>query len=324
MRREARGWETRRMKKPTLLGITILVAGIAAAGAQAQTTSTPATSTKPAASATAAGSQTSTTTPKAGTTGTTKAPASKTGTATKPGAAPLTLKTEREKASYAIGQNIGNAMKRDAVDLDPAVLARGLRDALTGQKSLMTEEEMKTTLAAFAGEVRKKAMDKAAAEAAANKKSGDAYLAVNKTKPGVVTLPSGLQYRVITEGTGPKPKADDTVECQYKGTLLTGEEFDSSYKRGQSAKFEVDRVIKGWSEALQLMPVGSKWELVVPSDLAYGQRGAGGEIGPNSTLKFEVELVGIEPKAEKKEEAAPKADAAPKVEPAKPAGPPNR
>ena len=132
-----------------------------------------------------------------------------------------------------------------------------------------------------------------------NKKEGDAFLAANKTKDGVVTLPSGLQYKILTQGTGPKPTPTDSVVCNYKGTLLNGTEFDSSYKRGQPATFPVGGVIKGWTEALQLMPVGSKWQLFVPSDLAYGQRGPGGGIGPNSTLVFEVELISIKSKPPK-------------------------
>ena len=130
----------------------------------------------------------------------------------------------------------------------------------------------------------------------ANKKEGEAFLADNKTKPGVVALPSGLQYKILTEGTGAKPTAGDSVVCNYRGTLINGKEFDSSYKRGQPATFPVGRVIKGWTEALQLMPVGSKWQLFIPSDLAYGASGAGGDIGPNATLIFEVELISIQGK----------------------------
>jgi FKBP-type peptidyl-prolyl cis-trans isomerase FklB len=129
-----------------------------------------------------------------------------------------------------------------------------------------------------------------------NKKAGDAFLAANKTKEGVVTLPSGLQYKILKEGTGPKPTPADSVVCNYRGTLIDGKEFDSSYKRGQPATFPVGQVIKGWTEALQLMPVGSKWQLFVPPDLAYGDRGAGPDIGPGATLIFEVELISIKGK----------------------------
>jgi FKBP-type peptidyl-prolyl cis-trans isomerase len=137
-----------------------------------------------------------------------------------------------------------------------------------------------------------------------NKKEGAEFLEANKTKEGVVTLPSGLQYKILTEGTGPKPAASDTVVCNYRGTLISGTEFDSSYKRGQPASFPVNGVIKGWTEALQLMPVGSKWQLFVPAELGYGDRGAGGEIGPGATLIFEVELLSIQGKD--KSEVAPK------------------
>jgi FKBP-type peptidyl-prolyl cis-trans isomerase FklB len=131
-----------------------------------------------------------------------------------------------------------------------------------------------------------------------NKKEGEAFLAANKTKEGVVTLPSGLQYKVLKAGTGPKPSANDSVVCNYRGTLLDNTEFDSSYKRGQPATFPVGKVIKGWTEALQLMPVGSKWQLFIPSELAYGPRGAGPDIGPNATLIFEVELLSIQGKGQ--------------------------
>ncbi len=157
-------------------------------------------------------------------------------------------------------------------------------------------------------DVRKKQEEKAKLVGDANKKSGDAFLAANKTKPGVVALPSGLQYKILTAGTGPKPTAADTVVCNYKGTLLDGKEFDSSYKRGQPATFPVGQVIKGWTEALQLMPVGSKWELFIPAELAYGPRAAGPDITPNSTLVFEVELLSIKPKDEAPKAGEPKAE----------------
>jgi FKBP-type peptidyl-prolyl cis-trans isomerase len=155
---------------------------------------------------------------------------------------------------------------------------------------------VKDTMVALQAELRTKQEEKVKQEGVVNKTAGDAFLAANKTKPGVVVLPSGLQYKIITTGTGPKPPAADTVVCNYKGTLLDGTEFDSSYKRGKPAEFPVGQVIKGWTEALQLMPVGSKWDLYIPSDLAYGERGAGGVIGPNAALTFEVELLSIKPK----------------------------
>jgi FKBP-type peptidyl-prolyl cis-trans isomerase len=201
-----------------------------------------------------------------------------------------------------IGRNVGDGLKRDAVDYDADVLARGLKDALSGGKLLLTDDEAKAALAALSAGVQKhqqEAVEK-------KKKDGEAFLAANKAKPGVVVLPSGLQYKVIQQGTGPKPTAADTVQCNYKGTLLDGTEFDSSYKRGQPATFPVGQVIKGWTEALQLMPVGSKWELYIPSSLAYGERGTnGGPIGPNETLVFEVELMSIQPKPQAPAAAQP-------------------
>jgi FKBP-type peptidyl-prolyl cis-trans isomerase FklB len=248
-------------------------------------------------------------------------------TAAKPAApAPLVLKTQQEKASYAIGANIGRGMKKDGVQIDSRVLSRGISDALAGRKLAMTDEEMQAALTTLQAEVRKKLEAEAAAAAAANKAAGDQFLAANKTKEGVVTLPSGLQYKILKAGTGPKPTAADQVECNYKGTLVDGTEFDSSYKRGQPATFPVGQVIKGWTEALQLMPVGSKWELFVPSNLAYGERGAGQRgadvIGPNSTLIFEVELLSIKEKPQAKPateakpgDPAPQSDAKPQADP---------
>jgi FKBP-type peptidyl-prolyl cis-trans isomerase FklB len=231
-----------------------------------------------------------------------QAPAAKSGTtpATKPGQAAAAkkpdtfeLKTDKDKASYAIGMNIGQNLRKQGEVIDATVVQRGMKDALAGNKTLMTEDEAKAALMTLQASMRKKQEEQVQQMAETNKKDGDAFLAENKTKAGVVTLPSGLQYKVLSEGTGPKPTAADSVVCNYKGTLLDGTEFDSSAKHGGPATFPVSGVIKGWTEALQLMPVGSKWQLFVPSDLAYGQRGAGGGIAPNSTLIFEVELVSI-------------------------------
>ena len=185
-------------------------------------------------------------------------------------AAPLVLTTDKDKASYAVGMNIGSSIRRQGVDVDPAILARGLKDSLAGGKTLLTDEEAKAALTALQAEARKAQEEKMQAAAESNKKEGDAFLAANKTKEGVVTLPSGLQYKILTEGTGPKPTAEDSVMCNYRGTLINGTEFDSSTKHGQPIEIPVGRVIKGWSEALQLMPVGSKWQLFIPPDLAYG------------------------------------------------------
>lgn len=205
------------------------------------------------------------------------------------------LKTNKDKASYALGMNVGSSLHRQSVDIDPDLFAQGLKDALSGKKPLISEDEGRAALMQLQNEVRAQQAEKAKVEGDANKKEGDAYLAANKAKPGVVALPSGLQYKILKAGTGPKPTATDTVECNYTGTLINGTEFDSSAKHGGPAKFPVNGVIKGWTEALQLMPVGSKWQLFIPSDLAYGERGTpDGSIGPNSTLVFEVELLSIE------------------------------
>ena len=228
-----------------------------------------------------------------------KPPAAKPGSTVAKKPAVLTLKTQKDKASYAIGLNIGKSMHKDSVDIDPSILLRGLRDGLAGSKPLLTDDEARAVMVTLQSEMRKKQEAKMLVQGEANKKEGEAFLADNKTKDGVVTLPSGLQYKILKEGTGPKPAATDTVVCNYKGTLLDNTEFDSSYKRGQPATFPVSGVIKGWTEALQLMPVGSKWQLFIPSELAYGARGGpGGGIGPNATLVFEVELMSIQPKAE--------------------------
>jgi FKBP-type peptidyl-prolyl cis-trans isomerase FklB len=201
-----------------------------------------------------------------------------------------------------IGQGLGANLKKQSVQVDPALVSQGLKDALAGTKTRLTEEEAKGVLTEVQNEVRKQQQEKAQEAAATNKKDGEAFLAENKSKEGVVTLPSGLEYKILTAGTGPKPAASDTVVCNYRGTLINGTEFDSSYKRGQPATFGVGQVIKGWTEALQLMPVGSKWQLVIPSSLAYGERGAGAEIGPDATLIFEVELLSIKPKDEGKDQ----------------------
>jgi FKBP-type peptidyl-prolyl cis-trans isomerase FklB len=281
----------------------IVAAGMIFSGsAVAQTPTT----TSPAPAATAPASSTPAAKAQAGAGGSTpagtKTPAAKTPakTATTGTRAPLTLKTQKDKASYAIGLNIGKSMHKDGVEVDTAILARGVKDALAGGKTLLTDEEAKTALTLLTADLRKKAEGKAQVAGVANKTEGDAFLAANKTKDGVVTLPSGLQYKILKEGTGPKPTAADTVVCNYKGTLINDTEFDSSYKRGKPATFPVGQVIKGWTEALQLMPVGSKWQLFVPSELAYGARGASAEIGPNATLIFDVELLSIEPKADLK------------------------
>jgi FKBP-type peptidyl-prolyl cis-trans isomerase len=233
--------------------------------------------------------------------------AAKTGTA-KPATAAPALNTPKEKVSYAIGADLGNKLKSSSIDVDPTILTRALKDTLTGAKSAMTDEEIRATLTDLTKDLQAKQATLNKEKAEKNKKGGEAFLAANKTKEGVVALPSGLQYKIVKAGTGPKPTAADTVVCNYKGTLIDGKEFDSSYKRGQPATFPVGGVIKGWTEALQLMPVGSTWQLFIPSDLAYGDRQAGPDITPGATLVFEVELVSIQAKADTKGDSGAKPD----------------
>jgi FKBP-type peptidyl-prolyl cis-trans isomerase FklB len=276
------------MQKTLTFALNLFVIGLLTIGTlRAQDTPAPAPKTQ---TTPAPKSQTA---PAAKTPGTTAAkPRTATGAKT-----PLTLKTDKDKVSYAIGVNIGKSMHKDSVDIDPAIFSRGMKDALAGGKLLLTDDEMKVALTKLQTELRAKqeqAMQKAGE---INKKAGDDFLAQNKTKEGVVALPDGLQYKILKEGTGPKPSATDSVVCNYRGTLLDGTEFDSSYKRGQPASFLVSGVIKGWTEAVQLMPLGSKWQLFVPADLAYGNRAPSPEIGPNATLIFEVELLSIQNKA---------------------------
>ena len=256
---------------------TVLAAGIVLLGS-AVAQQTPATSSTPPAKP---GQSTATTTHR------------RTTAATKP--KPLVLTTEKDKQSYAIGLNVGKSLHRDDIDIDPKIVLQGLQDAMADGKVLLTDDQIKTVMTDLQNQVRQKQEEKRLAMAESNKKDGAAFLAANATKEGVVALPSGLQYKVLVAGTGPKPTATDTVVCNYRGTLLDNTEFDSSYKRGQPATFPVSGVIKGWTEALQLMPVGSKWQLFIPADLAYGER-AQGPIGANATLVFEVELLSIQPK----------------------------
>jgi FKBP-type peptidyl-prolyl cis-trans isomerase FklB len=205
------------------------------------------------------------------------------------------LKDQKDKISYTIGLNIGDNIKKQAIDVNPQALLKGIQDAISGAKPLLTEAEMKEVLTALQAQKQKEMV----AVAAKNKQEGEAFLAANKTKEGVKTLPSGLQYKVIKQGAGAKPKDTDTVKANYKGSLLDGTVFDSSEQHGGPATFQVNRVIKGWTEALQLMEVGSKWQIFIPSNLAYDEAGAAGVIGPNATLIFDVELVSIEPAAVK-------------------------
>ena len=203
------------------------------------------------------------------------------------------MKTQKDKVSYSVGVDVAKSFAKMGMDLDLDVFIKGLRDGFSGKKLLMTDDEMHATMTALQNDLAKKQSEGKQSAAEENKKAGEAFLAENKKKEGVVTLPSGLQYKILKAAKGKKPTDADTVECHYRGTLIDGTEFDSSYSRGKPATFPVAGVIPGWTEALKLMPVGSKWQLVVPSKLAYGEHGAGADIGPNATLIFEVELLGI-------------------------------
>jgi FKBP-type peptidyl-prolyl cis-trans isomerase FklB len=201
------------------------------------------------------------------------------------------LKTQRDKLSYGIGMQIGNSLKSQSIDIDPDILSQAIKDMLSAKKPLMSDEEFRETMEGFRNDMMAKQMQRMKEIADKNKKDGEAFLAENKKKEGVITLPSGLQYKVIKEGTGDTPKTTDTVTVNYRGTLIDGTEFDSSERHGQAATFKANAVIPGWTEALQLMKVGSKWQLFIPSDLAYGEHSPSREIGPNSTLIFDVELL---------------------------------
>jgi len=202
-------------------------------------------------------------------------------------------KTKKEKVSYGIGVNIGKNMKMQGLDIDQGYLTQGIKDGLNNSKTAMSDKDMDETMKSFQQEMSTKMQAKQKIEGDKNKKEGEAFLEANKKKDGVITLPSGLQYKILKEGSGVKPTATQTVKCNYRGTLIDGKEFDSSYKRGEPTEFPVGQVIKGWTEALQLMPVGSKWQLFIPSNLAYGENGGGSMIGPNAALIFDIELISI-------------------------------
>lgn len=201
------------------------------------------------------------------------------------------LKDLKDKVSYAVGLNVGSNFRKQGQDLNPDAVLAGLKDAMSGKQPALTEKEMKETMEAWSKQMEDK--QKVAGEK--NVAEGKKFLEENKKKDGVKTTASGLQYKVIKEGTGAQPKESDTVTVNYRGTLINGTEFDSSYKRGQPATFPVNGVIKGWTEALQIMKGGSKYQLFVPADLAYGPRAMGPDIAPSSTLIFEVELLEVKP-----------------------------
>jgi FKBP-type peptidyl-prolyl cis-trans isomerase FklB len=204
------------------------------------------------------------------------------------------LKSDKEKLSYSIGMDIGEKLKQQSIDVDTELLARGLKDRYGGGKTILTEDEARQAFTKFQKQQMAKQAETMRILSEKNRADGEKFLAENAKKEGVKTLPSGLQYKEITPGKGKSPKATDNVTTNYRGTLIDGTEFDSSYKRGQPATFPVSGVIPGWTEALQLMKEGGKWQLFVPSNLAYGERGAGREIGPNATLIFEVELISVQ------------------------------
>ena len=202
------------------------------------------------------------------------------------------LKTNQDKISYSMGVDMGRNLHKQGIDINPDILVEGIKDAIAGGTLKLSDEEMQSTMQAFIQTMRAKMQAKQEAAGAENKTKGEAFLAENQKKDGWKTTASGLQYKVVTTGSGDKPKATDTVVTQYRGTTIDGTEFDSSYKRNEPAEFPVNAVIPGWTEALQLMPVGSKWQLAIPSKLAYGEN-APPQIGPNSVLLFDVELVAI-------------------------------
>ena len=205
------------------------------------------------------------------------------------------LKNQNDKISYAIGLDIGSTLKRQMIDVDQSLMTKGIQDGMSGAKPIMNEEQVRQVMSTFQKDMMAKQAAVRKAEGEKNGAEGKKFLEENKKKAGIKTTADGLQYQVIAEGSGNPPKETDTVEVNYRGTLINGTEFDSSYKRGKPAKFPVNRVIKGWTEGLQLMKPGAKYKFYIPPQLAYGERGAGSEIGPESTLVFDVELLGVSP-----------------------------
>jgi FKBP-type peptidyl-prolyl cis-trans isomerase len=261
------------MKKTLILPAVLLVAAATAAGAQTAKPAQKPTAQKPAATSGQPAAQPSG-----------QAAAQPAGQDARP---------VEDRASYVIGYNLGHQFKQNDIKANTDMLMQGLRDGLSGGKGTMTEAEMQSTMQAFQQQVMAQQEAKSKVLGEKNKTEGEAFLAKNKTRPGVKTTASGLQYEVLKQGTGPTAKATDTVTVNYKGTLMDGTTFDSSYDRGQPATFVLNQVIPGWTEGVQLMNVGSKYKFYIPSALGYGDRGAGNVIGPNAPLVFEVELVSI-------------------------------
>jgi FKBP-type peptidyl-prolyl cis-trans isomerase len=206
----------------------------------------------------------------------------------------VALDTDVQKLSYAMGMDVGKSLKNLGTDVDAGAFSQAVQDVLAGKEAKLAEEEAANIKQTFFRKRQQEQMAKRKAQAEENKAKGEAFLTENAKKEGVTVTDSGLQYEVMKQGDGPKPKPDSTVKVHYKGTTIDGVEFDSSYSRGQPISFPLNGVIKGWSEGVALMPVGSKYRFFIPSELAYGERGAGAKIGPNETLIFEVELLGIE------------------------------
>lgn len=222
-------------------------------------------------------------------------------------AAPAGLKTDKQKFSYTAGQQVGQNVKRQNFEFDPKAFALGVQDALSDAKPKLTPEQMRIAVETF----QKQAAAKRDAEAKGNLQAGQTFLEANKKKEGVVALPSGVQYKIIQEGSGKQPTKTDTVSVHYRGTLPDGKEFDSSYKRNEPTVFQVNQVIRGWQEVMPLMKEGAKWQVVIPPDMAYGAQGAGTAIGPNQTLVFDIELVKVHeqtPAAASSPEASDKAE----------------
>ncbi len=218
---------------------------------------------------------------------------------------PTALKNEKDKVNYGIGVSVGKNFKQQGMEVDVNLVVKGLKDELTGNRLLLSDDELRQTMTAYEAQLRQKQLQTRQTAALENQKEGEAFLAANKKQEGVVTLPNGLQYKILKAGAGQKPTVADLVEIRYRGTFINGREFDSS--GSETRTFKLAEVVPGWREALQLMPAGSRWQLFVPPALAYGERGLGQVIMPNTTLLFEVELVGLKPAP-----AQPPAAAAPK------------
>lgn len=213
------------------------------------------------------------------------------------------LSSMEDKVSYSIGSDLGKNLKKQGITINPKIFAKGMEDGMSGGKLLMTEDEMKQVLSDFEKEMMNKRATEFNKQAEENKAKGEAFLKENQSKKGVVSMPSGLQYKIIKQGSGIKPTKEDTVTVEYTGKLISGEVFDSTEQGGKPVSFKLNQVIPGWTEALQMMPAGSTWEVYIPAKLAYGSRNVGGAIGPNETLIFNVHLIEV------KKEDKPKADA---------------